>query len=103
MPSYDNAVHVMQSINSYFGLMKGTASFNIKKRIAKKVLETFSEWLYFRNKNDRFICVLKSKYKPKKTSYLNLNDYASIFRPPTRYYPKRRLPLQLREPAYMRA
>ena len=103
MPSYDNAVHVMQSINSYFGLMKGTASFNIKKRIAKKALETFSEWLYFRNKNGRFVCVLKDKYKPNKTSYLNLNDYASIFKPPTRYYPKRRLPLQLREPAYMRA
>lgn len=39
MPSYDNAVHAMQSINSYFGLMKGTASFNIKKRIAGKALE----------------------------------------------------------------
>jgi hypothetical protein len=103
MPSYDNAVHAMQSINSYFGLMKGTASFNIKKRIAKKALEKFSEWLYFRNKNGRFICVLKSKYKPNKTSYLNQNDYASIFRPPERYYPKRRLPLQLREPAYLRA
>ena len=103
MPSYDNAVHVMQSVNSYFGLMKGTASFNIKKRIAKKTLETFSEWLYFRNKNGRFVCVLRNKYKPNKTSYLNLNDYASIFRPPTRYYPKRRLPIQLREPAYMRA
>ena len=102
-PSYSNAVHVMQSINSYFGLMKGTASFNIKKQMAKKVLKTFSKWLYFQNKNGRFICAMKRKYKPNKKSYINLNDYASIFRPPTRYYPKRRMPVQLPEPAYLRA
>lgn len=68
MPSYDSAVHVMQSINSYFGLMKGTASFNIRKRIMDMTLKNFSEWLYFIKKGESYICRLKVKYNPIKTS-----------------------------------
>lgn len=67
-PSVDTARHLMQSINSYFGLMKGTASFNIRKKIMDVTLDGFSEWLYFAKKNGNYICKLKAKYNPVKIS-----------------------------------
>lgn len=67
-PNIETAKHLMQSINSYFGLMKGTASFNIRKRIMDMTLKNFSEWLYFIKKGESYICRLKVKYNPIKTS-----------------------------------
>lgn len=70
-PTPTSAKHLMQSVNSYFGLMKGTASFNIRKRIMRQVLESFSEWLYFIKKRGFFICRLKARYNPVKISFRN--------------------------------
>lgn len=67
-PNIETAKHLMQSINSYFGLMKGTASFNIRKRIMDMTLKNFSEWLYFIKKGESYICRLKVKHNPIKTS-----------------------------------
>ena len=70
-PNRQTAAHLMQSVNSYFGLMKDTASFNIRKRIMNQVLESFSEWLYFAKKRGFFICRLKARYNPVKISLRN--------------------------------
>lgn len=70
-PNRQTAVHLMQSVNSYFGLMKDTASFNIRKRMMRQVLESFSEWLYFAKKRGFFICRLKARYNPVKISLRN--------------------------------
>ena len=70
-PTPTSAKHLMQSVNSYFGLMKDTASFNVRKRIMHQVLESFSEWLYFVKKRGFFICRLKARYNPVKISLRN--------------------------------
>ena len=70
-PNRQTAGHLMQSVNSYFGLMKDTASFNVRKRIMHQVLESFSEWLYFVKKRGFFICRLKARYNPVKISLRN--------------------------------
>ena len=70
-PNRQTAAHLMQSVNSYFGLMKDTASFNIRKRMMNRVLESFSEWLYFVKKRGFFICRLKARYNPVKISLRN--------------------------------
>ena len=87
-PSYSNAVHVMQSINSYFGLMKDTASFNIRKRIMNQVLESFSEWLYFIKKGDSYICRMKARHNPVKTSIADAAAFIDIHNGKNRYIRK---------------
>lgn len=67
-PTLKTARRAMQSVNSYFGLMKDTTCFNIRKRLIHQVLKSFSEWLYFIKKGDSCTCRLKAKYNPVKTS-----------------------------------
>lgn len=87
-PSLDTAKHLMQSINSYFGLMKGTASFNIRKRIMDTTLISFSEWLYFQKKGDSYICRLKAKYNPIKTSIRDARLFVNKYNGKNRYIRK---------------
>lgn len=78
-PNLYTAINLMQSVNSYFGLMKDTASFNVRKRLMNLVLASFSQWLYFVKKRGRYVCRLKSMYNPAKISLtdavLFLNKY----------------------------
>lgn len=87
-PTPATAKHVMQSINSYFGLMKDTASFNIRKRIMRQVLESFSEWLYFIKKRDSYICRMKAKYNPVKTSIADATAFINTHNGKNRYVRK---------------
>lgn len=87
-PSLDTAKHLMQSINSYFGLMKNTASFNIRKRIMGMALDSFSEWLYFVKKGEVYICRIKAKYNPVKTSIRNANRFIKKHNGKNRYIRK---------------
>lgn len=74
-PTLKTARHVMQSVNSYFGLMKDTASFSIRKRIMSQVLDSFSEWLYFIKKGGVYICRMKARYNPVKTSIVDAKKF----------------------------
>lgn len=74
-PNQQTAGHLMQSINSYFGLMKDTASFSIRKRIMNQVLDAFSEWLYFIKKGGVYICRMKARYNPVKTSIVDAKKF----------------------------
>lgn len=49
---------LMQRINSYFGLMAHTRSYNIQKQIAKEVLKN-NKNLYFKKKGNQLICLQK--------------------------------------------
>ena len=89
-PNFETAKHLMQSINSYFGLMKGTASFNIRKRIMDMTLNSFSEWLYFIKKGDIFICRLKAKYNPIKISIRDARRFVEKHNGKNRYIRKTR-------------
>lgn len=87
-PSLKAAKQLMQSINSYFGLMINTASFNIRKRIMNMTLENFSEWLYFVKKGEAYICRIKAKYNPVKTSIRNANRFIEKHNGKNRYIRK---------------
>lgn len=87
-PNLEVAKHLMQSINSYFGLMKGTASFNIRKRIMNITLKGFSEWLYFIKKGESYICRLKAKYNPIKTSIRDSRRFVKKYNGKNRYIRK---------------
>lgn len=78
----------MQSVNSYFGLMKDTASFNIRKRIMHQVLESFSEWLYFAKKGDSYICRMKARHNPVKTSIADATAFINTHNGKNRYIRK---------------
>lgn len=84
-PCYSNARNLSQSVNSYFGLMKGTASFNIRMRIMKEVLKHFSEWLYFKKKNGSFVCRLKSNYDPPNICIQSARQFISRHNGKNRY------------------
>lgn len=87
-PNFETAKHLMQSINSYFGLMKGTASFNIRKRIMDMTLKSFSEWLYFIKKGESYICRLKAKYNPIKTSIRDARRFVKKYNGKDKYIRK---------------
>lgn len=87
-PNIETAKHLMQSVNSYFGLMKGTASFNIRKRIMDMTLKNFSEWLYFIKKGESYICRLKAKYNPIKTSIRDATRFIKKHNGKNRYIRK---------------
>lgn len=89
-PNIETAKHLTQSINSYFGLMKGTASFNIRKRIMDMTLRSFSEWLYFIKKGESYICRLKAKYNPIKTSISDARRFVEKHNGKNRYIRKTR-------------
>ena len=87
-PNRQTAGHLMQSVNSYFGLMKDTASFNVRKRIMCQVLESFSEWLYFVKKGDSYICRMKAKHNPVKTSIADATAFINTHNGKNRYVRK---------------
>lgn len=87
-PNRQTAVHLMQSVNSYFGLIKDTASFNIRKRMMNRVLESFSEWLYFIKKGDSYICRMKDKHNPVKTSIADATAFINTHNGKNRYVRK---------------
>ena len=80
-PSLNNACRLQQSVNSYFGLMNGTASYYIKKDAIKLIEMYYSEWIFFREVNNRLICAIKDEYRPGKLSQTNISEFISKYNP----------------------
>lgn len=89
-PTLETAKKLLQVVNSYFGLMKNTSSFYIKKKVVNKVLLNFSKWLFFKNTRKKFVCVLKNKYKPKTESINSIKSLVSKFNPIRRFHDKKK-------------
>ena len=49
-PSLESAKRLMASVNSYFGMMRKCAAYNIMMRISGMVLDKFGTWLFFAGK-----------------------------------------------------
>ena len=66
----NKAEELMQTLNSYFGLMCHCASWNIQNRIAKEVMDAgYGEYLEFKQKgHNHLVCNLKDEYKRKNRS-----------------------------------
>ena len=80
-PSLNNAYRLQQSVNSYFGLMNGTASYYIKKDAIRLIEMYYSEWIFFREVNNRLICTIKEEHRPGKMSLTNITEFVSIYNP----------------------
>ncbi len=80
-PSLNNAYRLQQSVNSYFGLMNGTASYYIKKDAIRLIEMYYSEWVFFRDVNNRLICTIKEEYRPGKLSLTNVSEFISKYNP----------------------
>lgn len=78
----------MQSINSYFGLMKGTASHRIKQRVIKRTLKHFSTWLYFKDRAGGPVCLLRKEHTPAYRSTADIETFLSQFKHASRYKKK---------------
>ena len=51
-------------------------------------LDSFSEWLYFVKKGEVYICRIKAKYTPVKTSIRNANRFIKKHNGKSRYIRK---------------
>lgn len=71
-----NAEKLMQTLNSYFGLMCHCASWNIQNRIAKEVIDIgYGEYLEFKQKGyNHLVCNLKDEYKRKNRSRKTIEE-----------------------------
>ena len=75
-PSIETAKRLLSSFNSYLGLFKDCAAYNIQKKLLEDILKSpLSKFVYFQNKNGRFICKLKAPYK----SYNFVGDMDAYF------------------------
>lgn len=75
------AARFMSSFNSYTGMMKHTASFNIQKHIMQMVLDTWlMEYVYFEARQNHIVCLLKDRYKPKNISLQEINEINYIIK-----------------------
>ena len=87
-PGIESAMTLMQSINSYFGLMKGTASHRIEQRVMKRVLKHFSPWLYFKDRAGCPVCLLRKEHTPAYRSTADIETFLSQFKHASRYKKK---------------
>jgi hypothetical protein len=63
-PSPETAKQLVSSFNSYSGLFKDCAAYNIQKKLVLEVMGSpFKKYVYFQSKNSRFVCKLKNLYK----------------------------------------
>lgn len=79
-PSLESAKRLMASVNSYFGMMRKCAAYNIMMRISGMVLDKFGTWLFFAGKNGKLTCKLKRKYKEDYVSLCSINTFVKPFK-----------------------
>lgn len=72
---YQQVDNVRKAINSYFGLMSHCASWNIQKRIARRVLDNFGQFLYFKKKHGQLVCLWREEFNRNKLIGESLNLY----------------------------
>lgn len=69
------AIALVNSFNSYSGILFHMTEYNTQKRLMNKVLELgFGEYVYFKCKNNHVICQLKNEYKPIVKSINAINN-----------------------------
>ena len=76
-PTLDNAKDILNTVNSYIGMLCHCAEHNTQMRICEEVTKRFGEWLYFRKKSGRIVCTMKKRYTKRNLSKLDIEyiDY----------------------------
>lgn len=92
-----DAARFMASFNSYTGMMKHTAAFNIQVKAMHRALDSpLREYVYFKTRKGQIVCQLKTKYKKTTISRrgieeinnkIKYSDYGSNY-----YWSQKRLP-----------